>query len=129
MKGNENVTCVWMCGILSLRVGTKSENNVAVGEGDIRDGDIGNGPREGGRVRGTYPIGTESLRVQHTSYPHECGLKAKIRLNIGRYAPRYPAEKRQWVRERACSYDRNRPFYTNTESGDASQTTVEGWRE
>ena len=72
MKGNENVTFVWMGGARPFREGTILVNNVAVGEGNIRNGDIGNGPREGGCVRGTYPIGTESL---HTSYPRECGLQ------------------------------------------------------
>lgn len=39
-------------------------NNVGVGVGNIRDKDIGNGPLKAGRVRGTYPIGTESLMDQ-----------------------------------------------------------------
>jgi hypothetical protein len=65
-----------MAGVCSLRAGMRSINNVGDGVGNVRDKDIGNGPRKDGRVRGTYPIGTESLRAQHMH-------KRRIKLNIG----------------------------------------------
>ena len=63
-KMREDLTCVWIAGVCSLRAGIRSMNNVGVGVGNIRDKDIGNGPLKAGRVRGTYPIGTESLMDQ-----------------------------------------------------------------
>lgn len=47
--------------VCSFRVGTRSTNDVRGCDGDKCVDDTENGPDEGGRVRGTYPIGTISL--------------------------------------------------------------------
>lgn len=87
-KDKGDITCVWMAGVCSLRAGIRSINNVGDGVGNVRDKDMGNGPRKDGRVRGTYPMGTESLRAQRM---HKRGT----RLNIGDVRTVSPGGKRR----------------------------------
>lgn len=47
--------------VCSFRVGTRSIKDVRGCDGDECVDAIGNGPGKGGRVRGTYPIGTINL--------------------------------------------------------------------
>jgi hypothetical protein len=110
----------------SVRAGTRSTKEVRGCEGDEYVDEIGNGPGIGGRVRGTYPIGTASLRV---------AIHQRLRVNrvrsslwsLEEYAPGSPAEDREGTRACARNSDHDRPIHANTKTRNGTQATVESW--